>query len=337
MKRRTLIQLAGPAVATAAALPWLSANRSHANQPATAHQPQAMTASTPPSAPHTTPFTLQALPGLKPSPRMPVVFVGHGSPMNAIEDNHWRRGWQALGAQFGDGPQAIYPQPQLILCISAHWITRGWEITAMEKPVTIHDFGGFPQALFEVHYPAPGAPAVAEALAAQLHQPHTRQPLGLDEHQWGLDHGTWSVLKPMFPQANIPVLQLSMDYSRQPAEHLALGQQLHSLREQGVLIVGSGNIVHNLGAMHRTVSDNQAHDWALEFDALTARHIRNGNHDALANFLSLGKMAKLAHPTHDHYLPLLYTAGATHASEPVRFVNEGFQMAAISMRSAVWG
>jgi 4,5-DOPA dioxygenase extradiol len=129
----------------------------------------------------------------------------------------------------------------------------------MEKPVTIHDFGGFPQALFEVHYPAPGAPAVAEALAAQLHQPHTRQPLGLDEHQWGLDHGTWSVLKPMFPQANIPVLQLSMDYSRQPAEHLALGQQLHSLREQGVLIVGSGNIVHNLGAMHRTVSDTQAH------------------------------------------------------------------------------
>lgn len=327
MKRRTALQLALPTVAAASTLTWLGASHSQNTSPA---QPSTMTQAT-------TPLARNALPGLKPSPRMPVVFVGHGSPMNAIEDNHWRRGWQALGAQFGDGPQAKYPLPQLILCISAHWLTRGWELTAMEKPSTIHDFGGFPRALFEVQYPAPGAPAVAEALAAQLHQPHTRQPLGLDEHQWGLDHGTWSVLKPMFPQASIPVLQLSMDYSRQPAEHLALGQQLHSLREQGVLIVGSGNIVHNLRAVNRMASDNQAYDWAQEFDAITARHIRSGDQTALANFLSLGKLSQQAHPTHDHYLPLLYAVGASHASEPVRFINEGFQLAAISMRSAVWG
>ena len=251
--------------------------------------------------------TAPALQALKPSPRMPVMFVGHGSPMNAIEDNAWRRNWQAMGAEL----MARAVQPQLILCVSAHWLTRGgWQLTGMANPKTIHDFGGFPQALFEVHYPAPGAPAVAEALAAQLHQPHTRQPLGLDEHQWGLDHGTWSVLKPMFPQASIPVLQLSMDYSRQPAEHLALGQQLQRLRELGVLIVGSGNIVHNLRATRRGAAANEAYDWATEFDTVVQEQIKKGQLGALQDFLGLGAVAKQAHPTHQHYLPLLYAAGA---------------------------
>ncbi len=233
MHRRTTLQLAATLGATLAMNPSLLANGS----------------SLPPA---TAPLSLNALPPLRPSPRMPVLFLGHGSPMNAIEDNHWRRTWQALGQQFGDGPQARYPLPQLILCVSAHWITRGWQVTGMERPATIHDFGGFPQALFDVQYPAPGWPAVAEGLAQVLTQP----PVTVDEHQWGLDHGAWAVIQPMFPAARIPVMQLSLDYSRPPAEHLTMGQQLRALREQGVLIVGSGNIVHNLRAMVCTASNN---------------------------------------------------------------------------------
>ena len=284
-------------------------------------------------APATQPLGLANLPQLKPSPRMPVLFVGHGSPMNVIEDTRWRRSWQQLGQQFGSGPGAKYPMPQLILCISAHWLTRGWQVTGMDKPATIHDFGGFPKALFDMQYPAPGWPVVAQGISAALRHP----PVEVDEHQWGLDHGSWSVLQPMFPAATIPVMQLSMDYSRPPAEHLALGEQLRALRERGVLMVGSGNIVHNLRAMVRTASDNQAQSWALEFDAITARHIQSGNHAELANFLSLGALAQQAHPTHDHYLPLLHAAGAVHPGEAPRFFNEGFQMGAISMRSVVWG
>jgi 4,5-DOPA dioxygenase extradiol len=277
------------------------------------------------------------LPQLQPSPRMPVLFVGHGSPMNVIEDNHWRRSWQTLGQQFADprghGANARYPAPQLILCISAHWLTRGWQVTGMERPATIHDFGGFPQALFDMQYPAPGWPAVAEGISAALRHP----PVEVDEHQWGLDHGAWSVLQPMFPAARIPVMQLSMDYSRPPQEHLALGRQLRALRERGVLIVGSGNIVHNLRAMVRTAADDQAQDWALEFDAITTRHLRESNPSRLADFLNLGELARLAHPTHEHFLPLLHAAGAVYPGEEPVFFNEGFQMGAISMRSVVWG
>lgn len=158
--------------------------------------------------------TLPALPSLRPSPRMPVLFLGHGSPMNAIEDNSYRRSWQALGAEL----LARGPAPQMVLCISAHWLTRGgWQLTGMAQPKTIHDFGGFPPALFEEQYPAPGEPDVARSLAAELRSPATQEALGVDEGEWGLDHGSWSVLKPMFPRADIPVLQLSMDYSRPPA------------------------------------------------------------------------------------------------------------------------
>lgn len=269
------------------------------------------------------------LQSLAPSPRMPVLFLGHGSPMNAIQDNEFRRSWQALGAEFGKA----YPRPQLVLCISAHWITRGWHLTGMAKPKTIHDFGGFPQELFDQQFPAPGAPAVAKQIAAGIRQPK----VGLDEAEWGYDHGTWSVLKPMFPQADIPVLQLSMDYARPPAEHFALGQQLRGLRDKGVLIVGSGNIVHNLRAVRREASATQAYDWAFDFDAKTAKLLEQGALAQLAEFQKLGQVAQLAHPTYDHYLPLLHAAGAVHAGEKMRFFNERFQSGSISMRSVVWG
>lgn len=265
--------------------------------------------------------------------RQPVMFVGHGSPMNAIEDNAWRRHWQAVGRELRARPV----QPRLILCISAHWLTQGWALTAMDQPRTIHDFGGFPQALFDQQYPAPGSPAMARGISEQVRQPGSNAPLLLDEGEWGLDHGAWSVLKPMFPEADIPVIQLSMDYGRPPAEHLALGRQLASLREQGVLIVGSGNVVHNLRTMRWNAADNEAYDWAIEFDRATAEHIVAGRTDALADFQQMGSVAQMAHPSWEHYLPLLYVAGAAHADEAPTFFNEGFQGASISMRSVIWG
>ncbi|MBO9647190.1 MAG: 4,5-DOPA dioxygenase extradiol [Variovorax sp.] len=283
-----------------------------------------------------TPFSnaAEAFRSLKKSPRMPVLFVGHGSPMNAIGDNDYRRNWQALGAEFG----AQFPQPQLILCVSAHWLTRGgWYLTGMEKPKTIHDFGGFPQALFDQQYPAPGAPVAAGDIARIVRQPMSGTPLGIDTSEWGFDHGTWSVLKPMFPRADIPVLQLSMHYSRAPREHFQLGQQLKVLRERGVLIVGSGNIVHNLRATQRDAAANQAYDWAIEFDRAVAEQLKNRQLSALADFKSLGAVAAQAHPTHEHYLPLLYAAAAVEASETPRFFNTNFQSASISMRSVIWG
>jgi len=277
---------------------------------------------------------LGVIQALKPSPTMPVLFLGHGSPMNAIEDNLWRRAWQAMGAEILQRPV----QPQLILCISAHWLTRGqWQLTGMAKPKTIHDFGGFPQALFEQEYPAPGAPVVADKLAHELTSPATGSALGVDAQEWGFDHGTWSVLKPMFPKADIPVLQLSMDFSRPPSEHYALGQQLRKLRQRGVLIVGSGNIVHNLRAVKRDTAAHEAYDWALTFDNAVQEQIKKGQLDALQSFQALGEVAKQAHPSYEHYLPLLYAAGAVRPTEMPRFFNTGFQSASISMRSVLWG
>lgn len=273
---------------------------------------------------------------LKPSPRMPVIFLGHGSPMNAIEDNAWRRSWQALGQSFTASGK--YPVPQLILCISAHWLTRGWWLTSMPQPKTIHDFGGFPQALFDQQYPAPGAPGAAAEIAKSVVTP----AVGLDDHEWGLDHGAWSVLKPMFPDARIPVVQLSMDYSRPPAEHFAVGQQLARLRDLGVLIVGSGNTVHNLRAMQWGAGPDKAYDWARDFDQKLTAQIDSGDLAGLAKFQSLGQIATLSHPTHDHLLPLLYTAGAVQASsgpsrgDHARFFNTDYQGASIAMRSVVW-
>ena len=273
---------------------------------------------------------------LRKSDRMPVLFLGHGSPMNALPGNDYYKSWQTLGAEFGSN----WPRPQLILCISAHWLTGengdGWQLTAMPQPKTIHDFGGFPQELFDQQYPAPGDTAAARAIS-QIVRQRGSQPLGLDVDQWGLDHGAWGILKPMFPAADIPVIQLSMDYSRPPEDHYALAQQLKSLRERGVLIVGSGNVVHNLREMQRGAAASQAYDWAIEFDQTTAGHIQQGNLGALQNFLKLGSLAKMAHPTHEHYLPLLYAAGAVEGNEPMRFFNTSFQGGSISMRSVLWG
>jgi 4,5-DOPA dioxygenase extradiol len=268
---------------------------------------------------------------LKPSDSMPVLFMGHGSPMNAITDNEYRRSWQALGARFGSD----WPVPQLILCISAHWLTEGWWLTAMAQPKTIHDFGGFPQELFDQQYPAPGDPDAAAEISLAVRQ-RASAPLGLDA-SWGLDHGTWSVLKPMFPAADIPVIQLSMDYSRAPSEHYALARQLKALRQRGVLIVASGNVVHNLQQAQRGAAANQAYDWALEFDQTIAGQVQQGQLDALQNFQKLGSLATMAHPTYEHFLPLLYAAGAVAPGEQPEFFNTSFQLASISMRSMLWG
>lgn len=264
--------------------------------------------------------------------RLPVLFIGHGSPMNAIDDNSWRRTWQALGPQLRERA----PDVRAILCVSAHWITQGWWLTAMAQPRTIHDFGGFPQALFDQQYPAPGAPELAREIAESVTLPNGQHP-GLDGHEWGLDHGAWSVLKPLFPEADIPVLQLSMDYSRPPAEHLAVGRELKQWRSRGVLIVATGNIVHNLRAMRREVPDNQAYDWAVDFDTHIAGLIHAGDAEGLADFRSQGHNAEMSQPSWDHYLPLLYAAGAVDADEHLEFFNEGFQGASISMRSVIWG
>jgi 4,5-DOPA dioxygenase extradiol len=280
----------------------------------------------------TSTLALEEFTSLKKSDRMPVLFVGHGSPMNAIGDNEYRRSWQALGAAFG----SQYPPPQLVLCVSAHWLTEGWWVTGMAQPKTIHDFGGFPQELFDQQYPAPGSPAAAREISRFVRQ-RASAPLGLDLDAWGLDHGAWSVLQPMFPDAAIPVLQLSMDYSRPPSDHYALARQLKRLRERGVLIVGSGNIVHNLRQAQRGAAGHQAYDWALEFDQTTGGYIQQGNLDALQNFQKLGQLALMAHPTHEHYLPLLYAAAAVDAHEAPRFFNTSFQFGSISMRSVIWG
>ncbi len=278
------------------------------------------------------PAALDRLASLKKSERMPVLFLGHGSPMNAIGDNAYRRSWQVLGDEFG----SKRARPQLILCISAHWLTEGWWLTGMDQPKTIHDFGGFPQELFDQQYPAPGDAAAALAISRIVKQ-RLSAPLGLDMKDWGLDHGAWSVLKPMFPNADIPVIQLSMDYSRAPQDHYALALQLMALRDRGVLIVGSGNIVHNLRLMQRGATASQAYDWALEFDQTIGGYLQQGNLAALQNFQKLGTLTAIAHPTYEHYLPLLYAAGAVNANEPMRFFNTSFQGGSISMRSVLWG
>jgi 4,5-DOPA dioxygenase extradiol len=265
------------------------------------------------------------------SPRMPVLFLGHGSPMNAILDNTYSQSWRAMGTEL----LARYPRPQLILCVSAHWLTKGWYLTAMEKPKTIHDFGGFPQALFDQQYPAPGAPEAASDIALQM-------GASLDHTEWGFDHGTWGVLKPMFPDADIPVIQLSLDWHAHPTAHFEMGQKLRALRDFGVLIVASGNTVHNLRLMDRSTlfsGDPNAQptfEWALQFDHFVRDTIDAGKLAELANFQDLGQVAKTAHPTYEHYLPLLYAAGAADDNDTHRFFNDSYEMRATAMRSVIW-
>ena len=254
------------------------------------------------------------------SERMPLLFVGHGSPMNAIEDNVFSTQWVELGKQL--------PRPHAILCISAHWLTSGTFVTAMEKPRTIHDFGGFPTELYRQQYPAPGSPEMAQ----QVTQMHAEDWIRKDL-DWGLDHGTWSVLKPMFPLADIPVFQLSIDYSKPPVFHFDLSMKLRKLREKGVLVMGSGNMVHNLRQLQ---FDEKTPGWASEFDAKIAVRLQNGDDQSIINFLKLGNLARMAHPSHDHFLPLIYALGFKFEGESPEFFNTGFQMGSISMRSVIW-
>jgi 4,5-DOPA dioxygenase extradiol len=253
--------------------------------------------------------------------KMPVLFVGHGSPMNAIEDNAFSRTWRASGTAL--------PPPRAILCISAHWQTPGPQVTAMSAPPTIHDFGGFPQALFNVRYPAPGSPQ----WAARIAQLDARAPIVAD-HAWGLDHGSWSVLCHMFPEADIPVLQLSLDTRKTPAEHYQFAKILAPLRDEGVLIMGSGNIVHNL---RQIMWRDEAYDWALEIDQLVAQQIAAGNHAALIDYPHLHPKMLLAVPTVEHYLPLLYILALQEPQDSVRFFNETVTLGSMSMRGVQIG
>jgi len=243
--------------------------------------------------------------------RMPVLFVGHGSPMNAIEDNEFSKSWENMGKTL--------PKPRAILCISAHWETKGTYITAMKNPKTIHDFGGFPRQLFEVEYPAPGDPE----LAAETKNKITKTEAGLDE-KWGLDHGCWSVLRKMYPKADIPVVQLSLDYSKTPQFHYDLGKELSALRKKGVLIIGSGNIVHNLGMVAWDKMDNPGfgYDWAIEANEKTKKFILSGDHKSLINYDKLGKSFELAIPTNEHFLPLLYILALKEDGEKITFFND---------------
>lgn len=257
------------------------------------------------------------------TPAMPVLFLGHGSPMNAIELNEFSRGWQQIGKSL--------PVPNAILCVSAHWETRGTFVTAMEKPRTIHDFGGFPRALFDVQYPAPGSPDLARETSKII----TQTKVGLDEN-WGLDHGAWSVIKHLYPKADIPVIQLSLDYGKSPREHYALAAELAALRKKGVLIIGSGNIVHNLRIIDWKKPDT-GYDWAVETDAKMRQWISEGNHQALIDYKKAGMAFEQSVPTPEHYLPLLYTLGLQGKNEEVSFFNTKTIMGSISMTSVKIG
>lgn len=257
--------------------------------------------------------------------QLPVVFLGHGSPMNAIEENEFVAGFRKLGAEL--------QRPDAILCISAHWETRGTFITAMQQPPTIHDFGGFPRELFEVQYPAPGHPVMASETKNMI----TKTEVGLDLN-WGLDHGAWSVIKHLYPKADIPVIQMSIDFTKPAAYHYELAQQLKPLRRKNVLIVGSGNMVHNLRMVDwRRFNENFAFDWAQEADAFMQKHILDGDHQPLINFAKLGRAFELAIPTPEHYLPLLYILALQDKNEKASLFNNKPVAGALTMTSVKIG
>jgi 4,5-DOPA dioxygenase extradiol len=250
---------------------------------------------------------------------MPVLFIGHGNPMNAIEHNKYSESWQKMGANL--------PRPKAIVCISAHWETRGTKVTAMPKPQTIHDFGGFPQALFDVQYPAPGNPELAEELGKMIHRTGVEK-----DFEWGLDHGAWSVLKPMFPLADIPIIQLSLDINKSPREHAELAKELYELRNRGVLILGSGNIVHNLGRINWQ-DPTGAYDWAIEFNNKVKSTIVNRDFDLLSDYKSLTPAALLAVPSTEHYIPLLYATALANEHDSIEFFNDDPVMGSLTMTS----
>jgi 4,5-DOPA dioxygenase extradiol len=253
---------------------------------------------------------------------MPVLFIGHGSPMNGIEDNEFSAYWKQLATEI--------PLPKAIIVVSAHWLTKGTAITAMDFPETIHDFGGFPKELFQVNYPAPGSPVLAR---------ETAELLGPDRihlnHEWGLDHGSWTILRHMYPDNNIPILQLSIDATRSPQYHYELAGELHALRKKGVLIIGSGNMVHNLRmvAWDKLNDPGFGYDWAVSMNEKFKQLIADGNHKELIQFDRLGPEARLAIPTAEHYLPLLYTLGLTTSRDEISFFNDRTVGGSLTMTS----
>jgi 4,5-DOPA dioxygenase extradiol len=257
------------------------------------------------------------------SPRMPVIFFGHGTPMNTLARNRYTAAWRKLGESV--------PRPKAILCVSAHWYTHGTAVTAMERPETIHDFYGFPQALFDVQYPASGAPA----LAARVRDLLAPVDVNLDQ-TWGLDHGTWSVLVHAFPDASVPVVQLSIDGMQPPRFHYDLGRRLAPLRDEGVLVVGSGNVVHNLRVINRS-DDAPPYDWAARFNDRVRDALARRDHDVLIDYAALGEDAARSVPTPEHYLPLLYVAALQVDDEPMSFAVDGIDKGSLGMLTAVAG
>lgn len=258
--------------------------------------------------------------------KMPVLFLGHGSPMNAIEENEFVSGFRNIG-------QTIQ-KPNAILCVSAHWETRGTFVTAMQNPPTIHDFGGFPKELFEVQYPAPGNPDLARETKSLIQ----KTEVGLDD-KWGLDHGAWSVIKHLYPEADVPVIQMSLDYHQTPQYHYELAKEIKSLREKGVLIIGSGNMVHNLSmvAWDKLNADEYGFDWAIEASEKMKKYILDGDHQPLINFRSQGKSFNLAIPTPEHYLPLLYSLALQDKNEEVNLFNDKAVAGSLTMTSVKIG
>lgn len=257
---------------------------------------------------------------------MPVLFIGHGSPMNGIEDNEFNRRWTKMAREV--------PTPKAVLVISAHWFTKGTKITAMDFPETIHDFGGFPQALFNVQYNAPGNPALAKETATLLHSANVEL-----DHDWGLDHGAWTIIRHMYPEAKIPVLQLSIDYTKGLQYHFDLAKELYSLRKKGVLIIGSGNMVHNLRmvAWDKLNAGEYGYDWALQLNEKFKQLITKGDFKSLIDYESLGKEASLAIPTPEHYLPLMYSLGLKGSNEKTSFFNDKAIAGSLTMTSVKLG
>jgi 4,5-DOPA dioxygenase extradiol len=257
---------------------------------------------------------------------MPVLFVGHGSPMNGILDTEFSRRWTQMAKEI--------PKPTAVLVISAHWLTSGTKITAMDFPKTIHDFGGFPQELFDVQYPAPGNALLAKETAQLFHPAEVTL-----DHDWGLDHGTWTIVRHMYPEANIPVLQLSIDHTKSAQYHYDLAKALYPLRKRGVLIIGSGNMVHNLGMVDwdKLNETEYGFDWAIRINHTFKTFIADGNHKPLINYNELGKEAQLAIPTPEHYLPLMYTLGLQESKDTVSFFNDKAIAGSLTMTSLKLG
>ena len=261
-------------------------------------------------------------PGNSTDEKMPVLFLGHGSPMNAIEENEFVRGFRKVANEI--------PKPAAVLCISAHWETKGTQITAMEMPKTIHDFGGFPKELYEVQYPAPGNPELAEETKSTI----KKTEVGLDD-KWGLDHGAWSVIKHMYPDADVPVIEMSLDHFKSPQYHYELAKELAPFRKKGILIVGSGNMIHNLRMVDwmRLNETDYGYDWALEAREKMKEFILDDNHKKLINYQSLGSEFNLAIPTPEHYLPLLYALALKEKDENVSLFNDKAVAGSLTMTS----